>query len=138
MKNNITVLILFICIALLTVSVALFVLDTVTYAGYVKTEAEIVSVDSQFGNKSDTNMNQSHYVTYEYTVNGEKITAKRQEFSKTGKDAGDIKTVKYAPDSPHTLQNTYSYYTKMGATIFMGVITALLCVIVLRNKRSRG
>ena len=136
MKNrNLQTVIFIISIIALALFITLFVLDTLTYANYVKTEARIISVETRFGSSNTTNMNRSYYVTYEYTVNGETVTMERQEFFQAGKAEGDIKTVKYNPASPYALQNTYSYYAKIGVIVFLGIFSSLLCVVIIRKKR---
>ena len=110
-------------ITLLT-TVVLIVLDVKYYNRYAdfQTVDAIISDVTRHVAKSPSSKNRTSYtnsITYEYEAAGKTYTATRREFTRIGKTEGEKVSIKYNPDSPEKIQQTYTQSMCM-------IITALL------------
>lgn len=136
MKNiKLLKVILIMCFVCLFIVIFLFIKDISRYKNFCYVSAEIVNVYSVSGEHNHTNMKKRYFVEYRYTMNGVEYKTNKQVYFKSGKNIGDIVNIKYNPKNPSEIQNTYSYYAKIGGIIFIGVFTILLCIIIFRNKK---
>ena len=108
----------------LLATVVLIVLDAKYYNRYAdfQTVDAIISDVTRHVTKSPSSRNRTSYtnsITYEYEAAGKTYTATRREFTRIGKTEGEKVSIKYNPDHPEEIQQTYTQSMCM-------IITALL------------
>lgn len=79
-------------------------------------------------------MTYSHYARYEYDIDGTRYTATKQFFFKSSKSLGDLETIRYNPDNPEEIENTFLANSLISVSIFFGVILLFLIAIMKRNN----
>lgn len=136
MKNvKVLIAVLALCAVIFLIFVGVGVADRVKYAGYEKVEAELVELERLDSKRVSNNLTKTYYAVYEYTVDGEEYTAKRQILSPNGKAVGDIETVRYDPSDPAVLENELLGGTYWAIVVFLAVFMGLLCLVIRNNKR---
>lgn len=96
------------------------------HAGYVKTEAVVVSLGKSNGD--DT-------VTYRYTVNDETIDGTLKFIVPTNKHVGDHVKVRYDPKNPTKLENRSDETMWLILVLGFGVTAVILTLIWIRSRR---
>lgn len=95
-------------------------------AGYVKTEAEIVSV----GKPGDDDI-----VTYSYIVNGETVKSSKKELFGSSKNVGDRVTVRYDPQNPTVLEDRSATKFLFISTPLLGIGAVIYTLLMIRRRR---
>lgn len=108
------------------IGVFLLIKTNVMCAGYVKTEAVIVSVGVP-GNKD--------LVTYSYIVNGETVQGHNNEVFGENKHVGDRATVRYDPDKPTTLEDRSETKFLWISTPILGILAVVYTAFMIRRRR---
>ena len=108
----------------LLATVVLVALDVKYHNKYADFQAvdAVISDVTRHVTKSPSSKNRTSYtnsITYEYEAAGKMYTATRREFTRIGKTEGEKVSIKYNPDHPEEIQQTYTQSMCM-------IITALL------------
>lgn len=123
-----------ICVVIIAVFTSLLIVDNIKYGSYVAVKAEIIKVESFFGDSSKTNMQQSHYVTYSYKYYNKEQTAQKQVFFKSRYKVGDIVDIRINPDNINEVENTMRTGAYIVVDIFVTVFLGLLCILIFRKS----
>lgn len=141
-KNNIKISASKSQLKLITIIVAIIMLfllavvieQKIKYSSFEKANAEIVEIFSKSGTSSSTNMTYSHFVRYEYDINGTRHTGTKQFFFKSSKRLGNLETIRYNPDNPEEIENTFLANSLISVSIFFGVILLFLIAMMKQNN----
>ena len=106
-----------------------FVFIKIQASGFVKVKAVIVDVSTETEESSA-----AYWVTYAFDVNDRTSKAIKQVFSKKGKNIGDTVYIRYDPENPETLENTYAERASITVAIILTAFSAFLMFFALFAK----
>lgn len=128
-KKVLIVMLIVLCIDALFI--ALTVQDSIYAKDYIKTDAEVVSVDVKQHKKSN-----ERYINIIYTVDEQQYSSDMRVFLTQPVKTGDIITVKHDVNNPDVVYNSYRHkifvYIIIGLSCFL-VSCALSCILEIKK-----
>ena len=115
---------------IVTIGFTIFgITNKLKYAEYNEVDAKIVDIKVEI-NKKNSNHSVKRFIKYEYEVDGKKyISSKRiSEVGIVIKNKEKLETIKYNPQNPNEIEDTYTTKTAFGVAIFFAIIGILLAI----------
>ena len=78
-----------------------------------------------------------HLVDYRYTVGGQEYKASRRVYNKRGREKGKKEKIKYDPDNPEIIEDTYLIGGLRFVSRFFCIISMGIAVIITEEIKKR-
>lgn len=107
----------------------------IDYSKYPKVEATIVNVRSKSGTGTNSN-SRTHYVSYQYNIDGKNYIIEKQVFTQTGKNIGKTEMLRYNTLNPSEIEDTLKQNTNKAICIFLIVFNLISYYLLFKKLKS--
>ena len=124
----------FLLALVLTVVLVASAVSQYTYmASFQPIQATLVQIGGRYGTTSSTRMTLYKTAYYEYTVEGKSYISPQEILPISFRKVGSVYSVRYNPDDPAELQDSYEWYTTIAAAAVLAAVSIGLGKLLLKD-----